>query len=283
MEKSRPYHTFLYITVIYLYPSLRPRMRGHYFRAKPVSKNGSVCIIFRMEDKIKIFIGTCVRNLQAEIALEYSLRRNTNSDIEIVWMRDIPSNKVFHGWNRDNWGTGFTPFRWVVPELCGFKGKAIYMDVDMICLGDIRELWEMSIPDGKVMKSLPGNYSVMLFDCEHFGKMVNTSPIARWRQSSCSPAFNGLYNDYVTQLESNDLVASLEVEWNSLDRLDYTQHPFRWQRPAKLIHYTQKDTQPWCPYPEKHQYKRHTRPECETLWYQIYEEAVRVSLDEGTI
>jgi hypothetical protein len=84
MEKSRPYHTFLYITVIYLYPSLRPRMRGHYFRAKPVSKNGSVCIIFRMEDKIKIFIGTCVRNLQAEIALEYSLRRNTNSDIEIV-------------------------------------------------------------------------------------------------------------------------------------------------------------------------------------------------------
>jgi hypothetical protein len=117
----------------------------------------------------------------------------------------------------------------------------------MICLGDIRELWEMSIPDGKVMKSLPGNYSVMLFDCERFGKMVNTSPIARWRQSSCSPAFNGLYNDYVTQLESNDLVVSLEVEW------------------------------------KKHQYKRHARPECETLWYQTYEEAVRVSLDEGTI
>jgi len=233
-----------------------------------------------MKDKIKIFIGTCVRNLQAEIALEYSIRKNTNSDVEIVWMRDTPGSKIFHGWNKDNWGTGFTPFRWIVPELCDFKGRAIYMDVDMICLGDIQELWEMSIPEDKVVVSLPGNYSVMLFDCERFSKMVNTKPIAQWRQSSCSPAFKGLYNDYVTQLETNDLVTSLDVEWNSLDRL-LPAH--RTHRPVKLIHFTRKDTQPWAPYPEKHQYKRHVREECELLWFRTYEEAIAISLDDGTI
>ena len=37
-----------------------------------------------------------------------------------------------------------TPFsfqRFLIPELCGYSGKAIYLDADMQVFRDIRELW----------------------------------------------------------------------------------------------------------------------------------------------
>jgi lipopolysaccharide biosynthesis glycosyltransferase len=220
-----------------------------------------------MNDVIKVFVGTCFRNLQAEIALEYSIRKNTKSKVEIVWMRDAPGNPQFHGWNKANWGTGFTPFRWIIPELCDFKGRAIYMDVDMVCLGDIKELWEMNIPEDKVLISLPGNYSVMLFDCEKFHEKIKFKTIPEWKERSCSPAFQGLYNDYVTQLESNNLVEALPQVWNSLDNFDSD---------TRLIHYTKKNTQPWCPYPDRHNYARHLKSACEELWFKTYTEAMEL-------
>ena len=36
--------------------------------------------------------------------------------------------------------TEFTYTRFLVPYLCGYQGKAIFIDCDMLCLGDIAEL-----------------------------------------------------------------------------------------------------------------------------------------------
>jgi hypothetical protein len=186
-------------------------------------------------------------------------------------MRDIQGSQIFSGWDKSNWGTGFTPFRWIIPELCSFKGRAIYLDVDMLVLDDIRELWETPIPKDKVLVSLPGNYSVIVFDCERFKSRIDVKGIAEWKKRSCNPSFKGLYNEYVTQLETQNLVEPLIQGWNSLDHCDHT---------TKLIHYTNKKTQPWCPYPERHKYTRHADKACEALWFKMYDKAMEMVNDE---
>src|SRR5688500_13788101 len=37
--------------------------------------------------------------------------------------------------------TEFSNYRFLIPQLCGFVGRAIYLDSDMICLADIAELF----------------------------------------------------------------------------------------------------------------------------------------------
>ena len=57
------------------------------------------------------------------------------------------------------WATPFSVFRWAIPHVCNFEGKAIYMDVDMIARDDIAKLWNQQIPKrycGKT-KSIPAS------------------------------------------------------------------------------------------------------------------------------
>lgn len=53
----------------------------------------------------------------------------------------------FPEWQREGENNGATEFsfaRFLVPYLCGYRGHAIFMDgADMLCLGDIAELWAM--------------------------------------------------------------------------------------------------------------------------------------------
>src|SRR6056300_83223 len=97
---------------------------------------------------IKIFIGTSdSQDKIIEQVYLFSLFKNTDAELDITFMRP---KKM--GWTRNNWGTPFTSFRYAVPELCNFKGRAIYTDVDMINFRDIKELWETDL-EGKPMAS----------------------------------------------------------------------------------------------------------------------------------
>jgi lipopolysaccharide biosynthesis glycosyltransferase len=52
----------------------------------------------------------------------------------------------FPEWKRedDNGATEFSFARFLVPSLCDYRGHAIFMDgADMLCLGDIAELWAL--------------------------------------------------------------------------------------------------------------------------------------------
>ena len=84
---------------------------------------------------IKLFIGTSANyeDRDAELVYEYSLRRNSSSSLEINWMRlSNQRGSFWSNWNTKGWHTPFSGFRWAVPYLCNFKGRAIYTDVDMI-------------------------------------------------------------------------------------------------------------------------------------------------------
>lgn len=71
---------------------------------------------------------------------------------------------------------GLTPFtfsRFLVPWLCGFDGLALFLDADMLALGDVEELFAQAERDpGKAVYIAPApvefeRASLMLFDCGH--------------------------------------------------------------------------------------------------------------------
>ena len=55
-----------------------------------------------MSDAIKLFVGSssnCEDNM-IEIAYDYSLRKNTYRELDIIWMRQTyDKNSFWHGWN----------------------------------------------------------------------------------------------------------------------------------------------------------------------------------------
>ena len=132
-----------------------------------------------MTQAIRIFVG-CDPNdcdLEQMMVLEYSLRKHTQAPIELHWMqlsRD-PASPWYsspadnRGWNTERWVTPFSGFRWAIPSLCGFEGRAIYMDSDMVVLRDIAELWNATLDAGKVMmakgRKNAWRFCVTIWDC----------------------------------------------------------------------------------------------------------------------
>ena len=132
---------------------------------------------FAVKDEVvKIFVGASEDMDEAALkVLKYSLLKNTQAKLDITVLR--PS--MFKDWNTEAWGTPFSCFRYAIPSLCEGKGRAIYMDVDMINLRDIHDLWSENLygkPFGMVWDSEQDNGagnprgwwcdSVWLVDCE---------------------------------------------------------------------------------------------------------------------
>lgn len=107
---------------------------------------------------IRVFIGTAPKWAAHEPILEYSIREHCSQPVEINFMRAGE-----HGLQPSGC-TGFTNFRFAVPELAGFQGHAIYLDIDMLVLADISELWEYRKP-GRFVTPLSGGTEVSVIDC----------------------------------------------------------------------------------------------------------------------
>jgi lipopolysaccharide biosynthesis glycosyltransferase len=57
------------------------------------------------------------------------------------------AKNTFHWWKREGENNGATEFsfsRFLVPYLAGYNGHALFVDgADMLCLGDVAELWKL--------------------------------------------------------------------------------------------------------------------------------------------
>lgn len=138
----------------------------------------------------RIYVGTDERMGKAERVLEHSLRRHASIEVEIHWMR--AGDPGFEGWeigrkpgapySGGSWSTDFTCFRFAVPEVAGFQGRAIYLDADMLVLADVRELWDRR---RRRPWTCPGGRSeVSVIDCAAFREAgvvaAPRSDEARW-------------------------------------------------------------------------------------------------------
>ena len=105
---------------------------------------------------------------------------------------------------------GLTPFTWarfMVPYLCDYKGWALFVDADVLCIADPYELFQQADPTKAVMavNTRPEfeRAAVMLFNCEHPDNAVLTPDYIE--------TANGLH-----QLRWTQNIGWLDKRWNHL-------------------------------------------------------------------
>jgi len=199
-------------------------------------------------EAIRVYVGADRSQLLAVSVLEHSIKRHTNAKLQVIPMVDLPVPKPLDP--RNGQRTGFSFSRFCIPRLAGYKGKAIYMDADMLVFRDIRELWQIPFDGAKVViqrevkhqetttrkEGAPSKRikqcAVMLLDCERLNWTI---------EGLVSGMDEGKY-DYeqlmyqLCVLDEADVNYGIPFEWNSLEHADAD---------TRLLHYTDVYTQPW--------------------------------------
>lgn len=193
---------------------------------------------------IRVFIATDGDIHQdAEKVVEYSIRKHASEEVDINFIRP--------GWKSGC--TGFTTHRFLIPHLCNFEGYAIYLDVDMLLLADIKELWDYRQPG--LWMTTPKRDDVSVIDCSAFRNLPSPYNL------ETKPK---MYNKkYIRDVIGAHHVEGIPLDWNTCDTITPT---------AKLIHYTDLNTQPWRPIPN-HDYKEHPDREAVNLFFEYLDEA----------
>ena len=201
-----------------------------------------------MTDPIAVYIGADRSQVLAVKVLEHSIRRHSSCDVEVFPMIDLPIRLPKDPKNSPR--TGFSFSRFCIPNLSGYKGKALYLDADMLVFKDIKSLWEIPFDGAKVVIQREIKYeqetvtktgaprqrkkqcSVMLMDC---GRLD-------WNIEKIIDEMDDEKYDYemlmyeLVILKEDELKFGIPFEWNSLEYYDSD---------TCLIHYTDMYTQPW--------------------------------------
>jgi hypothetical protein len=119
-------------------------------------------------EPLRVFVGSESKQWLSAEVLRYSIARRTSARLDFQDLRFLPLKE------RIKFFGGFFIHRFAVPELCGFCGKAIYLDADVIVLDDLLRLLHRDMEGSSalacpVVEGHPeaGRYtSVMLLDCE---------------------------------------------------------------------------------------------------------------------
>lgn len=89
---------------------------------------------------IRIFIGYDRNETVAYHVLANSIMRQASRPVQIcpLILGQLPMSRE----RAEYQSTDFSFSRFLVPWLCGYRGRAIFMDCDMLCMADIAELWD---------------------------------------------------------------------------------------------------------------------------------------------
>lgn len=205
-----------------------------------------------MEDKIrnKVFICTNNKQLIGALVSKYTIERysktSKNLKVEIINSddggeldrltdRQYLREKIPHTFDSNDLQT-FTLLRFAPPELMCYEGRALVVDPDVFSTGaDVTELLERDM-EGNAILSRPGKLgqswisSVMLLEC---------NKLKHWSLAEIVDGLLALKIDYREQMDLQNetaLVRPLEENWNQFDFIDGN---------TKLLHATQRITQPW--------------------------------------
>ena len=199
---------------------------------------------------VRIYIGTEAGQARAERVLVWSIlkHRQPSRAYEIYAMRDIA------GFEHNAWKTGFSHYRYAIPDFAGREGRAIYNDVDQIYLADPAELFDLEMGEAGVMDIDGHDTSVMLIDC---AKMALVWP------RSFAEAGERRHRDFRARRDEAGLWGGIDSAWNARDG-EYREGV------TKLVHYTTLQMQPWRPFPGELRYQDH--PDA-GLWLALEAEA----------
>lgn len=194
-----------------------------------------------MSETIRLFVGCDGTNcdLESQMVLEYSLRKHASQPVEITWMQQASSGP-WSGWKCASGRTPFSHFRWSIPAVCGWQGKAIYTDSDFFFLADIAELWNQPIPHVMLVRKpqdKPQRAACILFDCAKA-----KGHIPDLKQLKQLPDAHGTCSDYFRF--HRDLLDAFTGNWDCIDfEKDKSGKGSLTDPKIKAIHYTRMEQQ----------------------------------------
>lgn len=191
---------------------------------------------------IPIFIGYDRVESVAYHVLSHSIISRSSQPVSITPINQKNLKRQYWRPRGEYDSNEFSISRWLVPHLMGYQGWAIWMDCDMLCLGDIADLWAQKderfaimvkkhdhqpTEDIKFLGQKQTKYrrknwsSLVMFNCRRClpltKHIVNTSP--------------GLWLHQFDWLEDED-IGAIEGDWNLL--VGYNERV----KDPKLVHYT---------------------------------------------
>lgn len=164
---------------------------------------------------MRVFIGVDPRDVVSYNVLRWSIERRGTRPVQVtpLILPQLPITR--------RGLTEFTYSRYAVPALCGFRGKALFLDSDMLCLGNIAELFAFDFTESVAVVKSKERFewpSLMLFNC-----------------GECTQLSVQYINDETTKPQDFSWakgVAELPAEWNHCVGYDEPRDD------AKLVHYT---------------------------------------------
>lgn len=170
-----------------------------------------------MKPILRVFVGFDPRQPVAAQVLAHSVAARARRPVSITMLKleQLPVKRVGL--------TQFTYSRYVVPHICGYEGDALFMDADMLCLGDvydIQEICESQIASVCVVKNprLRFEWTSLMY----------------FKNAGCTALTLDLIEKGSPQdLAWADSVGEIPEEWNHLVGYDAP------RTDAKVIHFTQ--------------------------------------------
>jgi hypothetical protein len=198
-----------------------------------------------MSDAHRIYLGYDPNQHIAYEVLKYSLEKHATEPIEVnpIGAETVPE---FDRPVDPLASTPFTYARFLVPYVQDYKGIALFMDSDMLALGDVSELFNLSM-DGLALRVRQHDYRPTE-TVKMGGKTQTSYPRKNWSSlmlMDCSKL--GCWSKEAVETESgawlhrfepvaDEQVGDISEEWNVLDHMT---------GPTKLLHYTSGG--PWLP------------------------------------
>jgi hypothetical protein len=128
-----------------------------------------------------------------------------------------------------------TPFsfqRFVIPEVRGFEGRAMYLDSDMLVFDDIALLFQLDFGTANIL-AVPQETSVLVLDCARLSWRVREL-VSQLDEGTLS------YDGLMSCRSIAQVSYSLPRTWNWLDN-----SPAPMPAHVSLLHFTVTSSQPW--------------------------------------
>jgi glycosyl transferase family 8 len=190
----------------------------------------------------RVFIGYDSREDIAYRVLRYSLEKHASAPLDIrpLILRELDFPRKFDPLA----STEFTYSRFLIPHLCDFKGRALFMDCDMVCVADIMEIFNLDLTeywlrvvkhdhrptttikmDGKAQTQYPRKNwsSFMLLNCEQ---------LTCWTREAVLTQSGAWLHRF--EPIPDEKIGDISFDWNVLDH---------YEPGSKLVHYTEGG--PW--------------------------------------
>jgi hypothetical protein len=205
-------------------------------------------------DKLRIFIGHDSRWAECSFVLGKSIKERATIDTEICMLRlkllerPPPEGIGFKRQHDPLQSTEFTYTRFLVPYLCNYDGIALFMDSDMLCFADIKDILPECIDKALYVvkhlheptkKTKMGGLPQTIYPRKNWSSLMlmNCSKLKLWTKEFVEQGSGKQLHRF--EGIPDEEIGELSPYWNCLD----------WFVPkTKILHYTSGG--PWIDSPE---------------------------------